>query len=292
MPEQTNTEQDSDRQPAPARFTIFHCIGLIVLWGLLQAFILLFLSKLGHDPLKNPDWKDIALISGVSGFLTAQAGAILGGFSLIEMLSARFRPLILVPLILSLLGLSILSSELSNLMQKIQPLPQEVDLYNKLIQQNLFGILIAISVVVPLSEELIFRGIMLEGLAEHYPLSTVYFVSALLFGVSHIHPWLIINAFLLGLFLNWIKISTGSILTCILFHSLFNGLPFLFERVIHLRIPGYTGPITGGIQFQPLWFDLFGVLLFAAGVAGIRLLSKPFSRLETATHNAGGGQAQ
>lgn len=270
MSEQISPEQDAERQSLPARFTVLHCIGLIILWGLLQAFILLFLSKFGHDPLKNPDWKDIALISGISGLLTAQAGAILSGFSLIEMLSTTFRPSILLPLVLALLGLSILSSELSNLMQKIQPLPQEVDLYNKLIQQNLLGILIAISVIVPLTEELIFRGIMLQGLSENYPLKTAYFVSALLFGVSHIHPWLIINAFLLGLFLNWIKISTGSILPGILFHSLFNGLPFLFERVIHLRIPGYTGPISGGIQFQPFWFDLIGVVLFAAGVFGIR----------------------
>jgi membrane protease YdiL (CAAX protease family) len=274
MSDQMNPDEEIAREAAPPPFTIFHCIGLVVLWALLQFFVVLIMNRMGLDPLKNPNWKQIALITGISGVLTAEAGAILAGLSLTRMLTTPFQPSILLPLLLSLVGLSILSSELANLLQKIQPLPEEVNLYKKLLQENVVGILLAVSLIIPITEELIFRGIMLEGLSEHYRFRIAYLVSALFFALSHVHPWLMINAFGIGLFLNWIRIRSGSILTCIVFHGFYNGLPFLLDRTITVAIPGFNSPQTANVEFQPLWFDLLGVVLFVAGVWGIRMMPK------------------
>jgi hypothetical protein len=40
--------------------------------------------------------------------------------------------------------------------------------------------------------------------------------------------------------------------------------------------PGYTGSISDGVRFQPLWFDLAGLGVFAVGLAWTQ---REFSRL-------------
>lgn len=286
MPDEINSPEENNFQPPESHLTVLHCIGLVVLLGILQGFVVLFLSKIHPNVLNNPDWPDIVLTTGISGLLTAKAGAILAGFYLWPILIKRFAYSGLVPLLFALVGLSIITSELSNVLQKVAPLPEEFDLFNKLSRENLFGVLLGVSVVVPITEELIFRGIMLVGLSETYKLRTAFLISALLFGLIHIHPWLMLNAFLLAIFLNWVKLRFGALLPCIFFHALYNGLPFILTRTPLLNVRGYTLPPGNEIQFQPLWFDTIGVVCLLMGIAGIYLLMKPIGESPEQRHLA------
>lgn len=48
-------------------------------------------------------------------------------------------------------------------------------------------------IAAPVLEELIFRGMMLEGLLKKYSPVTSIIISSILFGVAHLNPWAICN---------------------------------------------------------------------------------------------------
>jgi uncharacterized protein len=76
-----------------------------------------------------------------------------------------------------------------------------------------------IVVAAPILEELIFRGIMLDGLLEkHSPLKSILITSAL-FGIVHLNPWQFVAAMGLGCFSGWIYYHTRNLTFSILIHA-------------------------------------------------------------------------
>lgn len=265
-----NEEITEEGEPEEPHLTIFQCFGLIVLLIILQLLTSLLLTKSKSPASDESGWQNLAITHAISGFLTAKAGAVLAGFSLSPLfLPLRIRARDLFFVILAVSGMTILSSELSNILQSIEPIPDSyLQLFNHLFEQNITGVVLAIGIIAPITEELIFRGVMLEGLKKHYPAVTAFFASTALFATVHIIPWLIINAFLVGCFLGWLKLRTQSLGLCVIAHSLYNSIPFLLTGKLSVQIPGFTSA-TPIVQFQPWWFDLTGVALIAAGIAGI-----------------------
>ncbi|MCL6591016.1 MAG: CPBP family intramembrane metalloprotease [Firmicutes bacterium] len=43
-----------------------------------------------------------------------------------------------------------------------------------------------------------------------------------------------------GLIFAWLAVKTGSLWPTLFGHALANGLPFIAERVLNLKIPGFT----------------------------------------------------
>ena len=257
---------EEEQQHGP-HFTVFHAAGLFILLIVLEFWMEAILGK--TTKIAEGSWMFIAIRNLISGLLTAKAGALLAGFTLTGLLfSPRVRWLTLIPVTICILGVTILSSELQNLLVWIQPLPKEyTDLFTKL-EENSYGLLFTISVIAPLTEELLFRGVILEGLRQNYRLLTAVFMSSVLFALAHIIPWLIVNAFFIGLILSWIKIETGSLVPCLYAHALYNGMPWIVENTMKVQIPGFNlEQDTTVVQFQPVWFDLLGVaLLFIGGI--------------------------
>ncbi len=277
--EELESQHSDDEAVLPAEephLTILHCMGLVVALVFLQLLTGLIVSRIPGPLFQDTGWINMAISHAVSGLLTAEAGAILAGFSLAALVfSGRVNLTVLVSVLISVFGIMILTSELSNFLQSIEPLPKPyVELFEKLYQQSLPGVLLAVGIMAPVTEELIFRGVMLEGLRERYPLSTAFFISTTLFAVVHILPWLVINAFLIGAFLVWLKLETRSLLMCIVAHALYNSLPFLLTRAFAVDIQGFTTTPADTIVFQPLWFDLLGVALLLLGVAGVRYFNR------------------
>lgn len=79
----------------------------------------------------------------------------------------------------------------------------------------------------PLFEELVVRGVVLQGLLRNYRPWVAIGQSALLFGIMHYNPAQSINALLLGLVFGWLYYRTRSLLLCITMHVLVNSLAFL-----------------------------------------------------------------
>ena len=83
---------------------------------------------------------------------------------------------------------------------------------------TLFGAII----LAPIFEELIFRGIVLDGFLKKYsPLKSII-ISSILFGLLHLNPWQFVSAFLGGLFIGWIYYKTRSVSLAIFIHFINN----------------------------------------------------------------------
>lgn len=136
-----------------------------------------------------------------------------------------FNPLILIPVALFFWGGHNILDEVNILVEKFIPAPPWFwELFNKIFESDYgwWGAFVKVSVIAPIVEESIFRGLILHGLKKNYSASTSIFISALLFSLFHLNPWQIPATFVLGLLLGWIMIRTNNILLAIIVHSLNN----------------------------------------------------------------------
>ena len=92
------------------------------------------------------------------------------------------------------------------------------------ILQSGWGGILAIAVIGPVLEELLFRGAITKALLQQYSPTKAILLSALLFGVFHINPAQILPAFLIGILFAWTYYKTASLIPCILMHILNNSL--------------------------------------------------------------------
>ena len=176
------------------------------------------------------------------------------------------------PLAITLMGFSIVMSEWDNLFRRLLPPPQWLEeIFERLAtgRVSLWGSFLALVVVAPLTEEFLFRGIILRGFLRNYRVRTAVIGSALLFGLFHLNPWQFVPAFFAGLLLAWLFIGTRSLVPCLFAHALNNSLPLLISS-LGVSIPGYTAPSDHAPQFQPFWLDALGLLLLAVGLWRLR----------------------
>jgi hypothetical protein len=80
--------------------------------------------------------------------------------------------------------------------------------------------------LVPVFEELMFRGLLLDWLRKRLSNWIAIQVSAVLFAVMHVYPIAIPYALISGLFLGWLRVRTNSTLNTVFVHTL-NNLLFL-----------------------------------------------------------------
>ncbi|MFC1537704.1 lysostaphin resistance A-like protein [Gemmatimonadota bacterium] len=187
---------------------------------------------------------------------------------------------LLLPMTLIILGANILLSELDNLTRSLLPAPEWLmaNFHNLTTgQTSVWGSLALLVVSAPLTEEFLFRGLILSGFLGNYSVKKAVLASAVLFALIHLNPWQFLGGFIVGVLFAWWFIKTGSLLPCLFGHALINAMPMIVYKVLQLEIPGYSSGVSE-LLFQPLWFDSLGILL--AGV-GIWLLIRMFRRVET-----------
>lgn len=87
--------------------------------------------------------------------------------------------------------------------------------------------ILSLVVMAPVMEELLCRGVVLGSLRARYGVVPAWLLSALFFGVLHVQPLLVVNAFVLGLILGFIYIATDSIWAVMILHALNNAVAYL-----------------------------------------------------------------
>lgn len=140
-----------------------------------------------------------------------------GGWRSVRFSYRGFNPTILLLGVIMLVALSIVMEPLLNLFPD-PSIPIGRGAY----------MIVAIVVVVPIFEELICRGIILESVRRKWGAWAGCGASALIFGLMHVQPPLIINAVAMGLILGYIYLRTGSIFAPIILHSINNLLAYIF----------------------------------------------------------------
>jgi len=123
--------------------------------------------------------------------------------------------------------------------------------------------------IAPLTEEFVFRGLILRGLLGRWRPVAAITASAALFAATHLNPAQAPVALLLGVILGWIYVRTRSLGLCVLGHALNNAATYVSEFPFEVR--GFNAlPETDGAIFHPWWFNATGLLLLMGGIWWIR----------------------
>lgn len=208
--------------------TVLQAVHLLILYLFIQTVVDFPLALIdyykGTDYLYNPI-KKIILNAGSTLFI------LIYGFKKSEArLSAvfplkRFNPLVLIPIITFFWGAHNLLDVVNSAIDKVLPAPPWFwELFSRIFESDYgwWGAFLKVAVIAPIIEELIFRGLILQGLRRNYNAVTAVLVSALMFSLFHLNPWQMPATFVLGVLLGWLMIRTNSILLAILGHSLNN----------------------------------------------------------------------
>jgi len=127
---------------------------------------------------------------------------------------------------------------------------------------------VLVAVLVPIIEEIIFRGAFIERLAAKYSYKTALIASAIIFGLLHVD---VLGAAMVGLVLGVIYLKTKSLTVPVLLHVLNNGLITLFmfldDQFLHLPAWGET------VQYY-VDYAFLGILLFLIGAVPLAMYLK------------------
>ncbi len=107
----------------------------------------------------------------------------------------------------------------------------------------LFWGLIILALSPAICEELLFRGLILSSFKKHLSPAITIGLTALLFGIFHIHIFRILPTAIIGVYLTFIVYYTGSVYLGMIAHALNNAF-----AVLYISIPGF--PNTLGWLFR------------------------------------------
>ncbi len=111
---------------------------------------------------------------------------------------------------------------------------------------------IVIVVIVPILEEILFRGIILRDLLHKFSPFRAIAISALLFAAIHFNLAQLVTGFIGGLFLGYLFWQTKSILTCISAHMVYNAFSFFSYHFLRTNFS-----IESAIDNTPIYLILY-----------------------------------
>lgn len=257
------------------------CWCLIVLIYGAVAAVLAVGQKLSGQPLLQlvEDARVAVLMQGVIMVAVAIVLLLVGQWlarrPLLEILPVHRSPIAMyLPLLIFGCGQAILLSEVDNILQRLLPMPAFLQGAMATLIETGWLSFIVVAIIAPLTEEAIFRGLILNGLRKRYDTRGAMLISAALFAVYHLNPYQFIGAFVIGLVLAWLRLRSGSLWPCIVLHAVNNALAVIVA-IIDPDIPGLNARLAG-TGFQPWWLDGIGLLATAIGLAGmVWLLPRP-----------------
>lgn len=101
---------------------------------------------------------------------------------------------------------------------------------------NMFIIMLAIIMIVPIVEEILFRGIIYKALKKDFSVALAISIQAVLFGLLHFYPAQIMYSILLGAILGYITYRTQSIYPAIIIHMINNALFIIVTRTSQIPV--------------------------------------------------------
>ena len=250
------------------------------MWQALLLLVLLVILQLGativvglYQALQSIPIDELTTLLAIVNVSTFGAVIIVGvawsRAPIREFLYLRgFSPVLVLPMFLMLLGLIVVVSEIDNVLQRFMPIP---DWFMEMLAELglgegfAIGTFIVLVIVAPLTEEPLFRGVLLQGFTRNYGTWVGILGTAFLFGAIHLNPWQFVGAFFLGIAFAWWTLKTRSILPALLGHALNNGMVIITADVLNVEIQGFNAWEEGVQVHQPWWFTLAGIVLMLVG---------------------------
>ena len=143
--------------------------------------------------------------------------------------------ILFLSLLLSL-GLIILSDEIDRLIQVFIPAPEYIlNINNLLNPESIFGFIllfIAVAIIAPLGEELLFRGFLQQYLEKYWKdITKAILITSLFFAVIHLNPFWFIQIYILGIMLGFLSWKTNSIIPSLILHTLNNTIALIVSFI-------------------------------------------------------------
>lgn len=138
-------------------------------------------------------------------------------------------------------------------------------------ESGFWGI-VAIAVLGPIVEELLFRGAITRELLRRYTPSQAILASGIIFGVFHINPAQVIPAMLIGFLLAWLYYRTHSLVPGILIHVLNNG----FSVWLNVQFPEEI--TLNQLLSTPIELGCLALAIVVSAVAFKRMCSYPMPK--------------
>lgn len=187
----------------------------------------------------------------------------------------RLRPMPLaavLPVVVATFGFVVLLSEVDNVFRTFVPLPEEAaealaDIVD--VEESLLATILVLVVVAPVTEELLFRGVIYRGLRSRYRFWPSALISAALFALAHFNPWQLLTAMCLGVVFAWYVHETRSIAPAMIGHAV-NNAATVALGMLAVDFPGFATLPSDAVQYQPLWLDALGLALAGGGLMWFR----------------------
>lgn len=166
---------------------------------------------------------------------------VLLGFSKITSLKEAFgrRPtlknmLMVLPLFVAYLCFTV---ALSLIIKQLFPnfdsnQAQDIGFAKNLSGIELFVAFVSLVIVVPVFEEIIFRGVLFRGLRKNISFVPAMIIVSVIFAVAHLQWNLALDTFALSLALCWLLEKSNSLIPSITLHALKNSVAFLIIFVV------------------------------------------------------------
>lgn len=150
-----------------------------------------------------------------------------------------------------------------------KPLPERIQVQMQAMSSGnvpLWVVLLAIAVLPGICEEIAFRGFILSGFDQSQRTWLAIVLSSVAFGIIHLVPQQVFHACVVGLVIGAIAIRSRSLVPCILFHVVSNGLTVLYAQAV-------------GRSIDARWLDPFVVYGEVVGPDGVAQRTAEFTWL-------------
>jgi len=153
------------------------------------------------------------------------------------------------------------------------PMPEFMkNIFREVSGRNIFSFLTLV-IAAPIFEELIFRGIILDGLLKKYSPTRSIVISSILFAVVHLNPWQFIAAFVIGIFSGWVYYATRNLTLSILIHAVNNSLAFISMSFM-------DGEAMLDKSLVELYGGLLNLMLITLGALAVAAICILYIRIE------------
>lgn len=209
-------------------YTVWDCIYPVVIYIFITTLAFMVFPPLGEDTrsVEQIDLNNVLIINTIAAIMLIFIWfCIIGTSKKIDkkeplgvkaFLSTEFKDYVFIGWLGISLGLclSVLASMIG-ITEQDEAFKQVSELIGS---QPLWIKIASAGIIIPIQEELMFRGLIYKNIEQRYDIKKATFISSLMFGVMHMNLSQGIFAFLMGIVLAFIYQKTRNIYACIVFH--------------------------------------------------------------------------
>ena len=174
-------------------------------------------------------------------------------------------------------GVLIIIDTLDRIIHQIIPTPDYIiDLSGIMQPDSILGyvfLFLAVVIVAPIGEEVVFRGFLQKFLEDHWKdITRAVLVTSLFFAIIHFNPFWTIQIYILGVVLGFLSWKTKSVLPSIMLHSINNGAAYILSIYDDINLSFYLW----NDHVSPI-FIFIAVYLIYKGLEGLNIIEARYA---------------